>query len=224
MVTLPIYVSLLFILTTVLTICFFYKALTQSKKALYLILAWLIAQGVISFAGFYTVTNTVPPRFLLLIGPALFLIIFLFFSARGKAFINSLDEKSLTLLHIVRIPVELVLYFLFIHKTVPVLLTFEGRNFDIISGISAPFIFYFGYVKKKLSKKIIIAWNIICLVLLINVVMHGVLSAPTPFQKFAFDQPNIALFHFPFSWLPCFIVPMVLFSHLVCLRKLLLKK
>ncbi|HVF96549.1 MAG TPA: hypothetical protein VM871_04480, partial [Flavisolibacter sp.] len=38
---------------------------------------------------------------------------------------------------------------------------------------------------------------------------------------FAFDQPNIAVLYFPFIWLPSFIVPVVLLSHLVCIRQLL---
>jgi len=63
-------------------------------------------------------------------------------------------------------------------------------------------------------------WNVICLGLLFNIVINAILSAPTIFQAQAFDQPNIGVFYFPFVWLPCFIVPAVLFSHLVCLKKL----
>jgi len=36
----------------------------------------------------------------------------------------------------------------------------------------------------------------------------------------AFDQPNIAVLYFPFSWLPTYVVPVVLFCHLAALRKL----
>jgi hypothetical protein len=102
-------------------------------------------------------------------------------------------------------------------------MTFEGRNFDILSGITAPFIYYFGFIKNKLDKKIILAWNFLCLGLLINIVGIALLSAPFPFQKFAFSQPNIALAYFPFVWLPCCIVPLVLFSHLVTIRQLIMK-
>jgi len=49
------------------------------------------------------------------------------------------------------------------------------------------------------------------------------LSAPSPIQKIAFEQPNIAILYFPFCWLPTFIVPIVLFSHLVAVRKLVLR-
>jgi hypothetical protein len=99
-------------------------------------------------------------------------------------------------------------------------MTFEGRNFDVFSGITAPFIAYFGFRKKTLNRKIILAWNFICLALLVNIVVNAFLSAPTPVQQFAFDQPNIAILYFPFSWLPTFIVPVILFGHLVSIRRL----
>ena len=127
-------------------------------------------------------------------------------------------------MHIVRIPVELVLLWLSIYKTVPDLMTFEGRNFDIISGITAPLVYYWGFVKYKMRHTLLIVWNTACLALLFNIVINAILSTPYPFQQFAFDQPNIALFYFPFVWLPCCIVPLVLFSHLVTIRQLILKK
>ena len=52
-------------------------------------------------------------------------------------------------------------------------------------------------------------------------VANAVLSAPFAFQKFGFDQPNIAILYFPFIWLPCCIVPIVLFSHLVTIRQII---
>jgi len=99
-------------------------------------------------------------------------------------------------------------------------MTFEGRNFDILSGLTAPFIYYFGFVKKSLNKKIILVWNFICLALLINIVATAILSAPFTFQKLAFDQPNVAVLYFPFVWLPCCIVPLVFFSHVASIRQL----
>lgn len=100
-------------------------------------------------------------------------------------------------------------------------MTFEGRNYDILAGITAPFIAYFGFTQRKISRQLIVAWNFIALALLLNIIVNALLSAPTPLQKFAFDQPNIAIVNFPFSWLPTFIVPMVLFVHLASIRQLL---
>jgi hypothetical protein len=99
-------------------------------------------------------------------------------------------------------------------------MTFEGRNFDIISGITAPIIYYFVFIKSK-SQSLLLLWNFVCLGLLINIVANAILSLPYPFQQFAFDQPNIGLFYFPFIFLPACIVPLVLLSHLASIRQLI---
>jgi hypothetical protein len=103
----------------------------------------------------------------------------------------------------------------------PQLMTIEGRNFDILSGLTAPVVYYFAFVKNKLGAKTLLAWNFICLAILVFTVTNAILSAPTPFQQFAFDQPSVAVLYFPFTWLPAIVVPLVYFSHLVCIRRLL---
>ena len=103
-------------------------------------------------------------------------------------------------------------------------MTFGGRNFDIIAGITAPFIAYFGLTRQKLSRSLVLVWHFIALALLANITIIAVLSAPFFIQQFAFDQPNIAILYFPVSWLPTFIVPVVLFGHLVSIRQLLKTK
>ncbi len=218
---LPLFISLIFGLTTILCSVFFYKATGYSKTTLLILVSWLALQAGIGLSGFYTVTDSIPPRFLLLVLPPIILIVGFFTTVKGRKFIDNLDTKTLTLLHIIRVPVELVLFWLFVCKAVPELMTFEGRNFDIVSGLTAPIIFFFGFIRKKLSPAIILTWNFICLGLLINIVVIAVLSAPFPFQKFAFDQPNIAILYFPFNWLPCCVVPLVLLSHLAVSRQLL---
>lgn len=221
---LPIYISIGFGLTTLLTVWIFYKATHHSIISLSIILVWLTIQGIIGYAEFYTVTDTLPPRFLLLLLPPLLLIIGLFTTQKGRQYIDGLNLKMLTLLHVIRIPVELVLYGLYIHQLIPELMTFEGRNLDILSGIMAPIIFYLAFIKKWIEKKGLIVWNIICLGLLFNIVIHAVLSAPFPFQQLAFEQPNVGILYFPFIWLPCCVVPLVLFSHLASIRQLVRKE
>ena len=220
MENLPFYINIGFVLITLLTVWLFYKATNYSKLVVIIIAAWLVIQAIISLTGFYTDTKTIPPRFLLLVIPPIFLIILLFTTNKGRMFIDNMNVKTITLLHAIRIPVELILFGLFINKTIPQAMTFEGSNFDILSGLTAPFIYYLGFVKKTLDKKIILAWNFICLALLINIVATAILSAPFTFQKLAYDQPNIAILYFPFVWLPCCIVPIVLLSHLVSIRQL----
>jgi len=229
---LPTYISLTFEVTTFATLLLFIWTIknsgseqTRKKTAPVFIglVIWLAIQAVLTLKNIYrNETNTLPPKIMLLgILPAILTITLLFLTSKGRQFIDSLPLKNLAYLNIVRIPVEIVLFWLFLNKAVPELMTFEGRNFDILAGISAPFIAYFGVTKAKLSRQTILTWNFICLGLLANIVVNALLSAPSPMQKFAFEQPNIAILNFPFSWLPTFIVPIVLFGHLASIRQLI---
>ncbi|WP_227871594.1 hypothetical protein [Flavobacterium kingsejongi] len=178
-------------------------------------------QSLISLSGFYKIEATLPPRFALLLLPPVLFIFILFTSKKGKALIDGLDIKTLTYIHTIRIPVELVLLWLCTYRMVPELMTFEGRNFDILSGISAPVIYYLTFRKQKTSTALLLIWNLICLGLLLNIAGNAVLSLPTPFQQFALDQPNIALLQFPFTLLPAVLVPLVLLSHLASIRQII---
>lgn len=221
MENIPVAILVLFAFTTLAAIGLFYRAAHQSVVALGSILVWLTVQSIIGFSGFYLNTKTTPPRFLLLIPPAILFVIIFSFTARGKKFLDSLDIRTLTLLHIVRLPVEIVLFYVFKAKLIPELMTFEGANFDVISGLSAPIMYYLAFVSKSVGKRVLLAWNIICSALLLNVLTIAAFSATTPFQKFGFDQPNIGVGYFPFVLLPAIIVPIVLISHLAAIRQLL---
>jgi hypothetical protein len=188
------------------------------------IVCWLVMQASLASHGiYYNKLEAMPPKIMIygILPAGLFMITFFVFK-KGRKFIDSLPMRTLTFLHIIRIPVEIGLFLLFTYGVVPKLMTFEGLNFDVLSGITAPLVAYFGFNNGQINKKILLTWNLLCLALLINVVVIGVFSAPTPMQQFAFDQPNTALLNFPYCWLPTFIVPVVLFSHLVTLRKLLI--
>jgi hypothetical protein len=126
---LPLYIPVIFVLTTLLTVILLYKAVNYSKPLIIILLLWLALQAAISLSGFYLVSTGNPPRFALLLMPPAVLIIILLLIKKGRVFIDGFDAKTLTLIHIVRILVELTLYWLFLHKAVPEVMTFEGRNF-----------------------------------------------------------------------------------------------
>ena len=220
MADIPAYVSIVFILTTLIAVYLFFRATHNSKAVLVILIIWMLFQVVLALNHFYHETTAFPPRFPLQVMPPLLVIICFFAFPNGKRIIKKLDTGVLTLLHTIRIPVELVLYWLFLGGAVPELMTFTGRNFDILAGLTAPLVYYFGYVKQKLSARMILLWNIVALILLINIVVNALLSAPLPFQQFGFEQPNVAVLYFPFVWLPSVVVPIVLLSHLVCIKHL----
>lgn len=230
---LPTHISIIFLLTVLATLILFFLSLkkssdekVKSKANLIAIglIAWLILQSIISFTEFYADTNSFPPKFIFAIAPPFLMIGFLFVTKSGRKFIDSLPLENITYTNVVRIPVELVLYALYFCHTIPQLMTFEGRNFDIVAGITAPVIAYFGFTKKLIGRKWILIWNFFSLALLLNIVVNAVLSVPFPFQQLAFEQPNIAVLYFPFSLLPAFIVPVILFGHLVSIRQLIISE
>src|SRR5882724_4157798 len=147
-----LYVTLVFIATVLLTLVMFLR-ITKNKIISYIICAWLLLNGILAYKGFYTDTSNIPPKFMLATVPVLLIIILLFLTRDGRKFIDKLDLKLLTLISIVRIPVELVLYWVFLDKAIPELMTFAGGNFDILSGITAPIVYLACFQGKIVVRK-----------------------------------------------------------------------
>jgi hypothetical protein len=221
---LPMFIPIVFASTVALALYFFYKAGTGSIKTILVLVGWLLFQAILSLSGFYEPANDIMPRFLVLILLPLVAIAFIFANPTSRRFTGQLDINWLTMIHILRIPVEIVLYWLYTHQVIPRIMTFEGRNLDILAGLTAPLVLYFGFVKKVLPVKILLAWNFICLGLLMNIVYIAVFSMPFFLQQFGYEQPNVAMFYFPFIWLPGFLVPLVIYGHLAAIRQLLRRK
>jgi hypothetical protein len=142
-----------------------------------------------------------------------------FATARKGNSVKSL--RALTLLSTVRVPVELVLLWLYQHGQVPRIMTFEGRNFDILSGLTAPLVAWLAFRGGVTSRPLLLVWNLVAFGLLLNIMTLAILSLETPFQQFAFGRPNRGVLYFPFIWLPAIIVPVVFVSHVVSLWHLL---
>jgi hypothetical protein len=219
----PFYVYALFLAAVAVTFVLLLGAVRQaSARGAALVgaalVVWLGLQAWLAQSNFYHNYTALPPRFIFAVGPALLAIALLFvFKRRDLA---RLPLFWLTLLNVVRVPVELVLHALAQAKLVPWLMTYEGRNFDILTGLTAPLICWLAWRGGTIKRGWLAAWHAAGLLLLINIVANAVLSLPYPLQRFAFDQPNRAVLYFPFIWLPAFIVPAALFTHLVSLWQL----
>lgn len=219
--------SILFILTVVLSLILFVNSFVSEtpksvkNKTTIILLIWLAIQSGLAVSGVYSdSTNSLPPKiFLFGVFPTVIGMVLLFGKESGRQFMDQLSLSRLTMLSVVRVPVEIVLWMLFMHHVIPDIMTFEGWNFDILAGITAPVVVYFG-IKQKTRKPLLIIWNAAGLLLLTWIVVISTLSSPFPLQQLAFDQPNIGILYFPFSLLPTFVVPLVYFTHLVSLRTL----
>lgn len=216
---LPNWINLFFILITAITILFFYVSNGKSKKALIIIISWSIIQSILAYIGFYKDLSLIPPRFLLVLLPPLLWIFYALVKDK-KQILADRNIKISTFLHVIRIPVEITLYYLFVYKAIPELMTFEGRNFDILAGITAPIIGFL-YLKNKIGRKVLLIWNVVCLGMILFILVNGLLSTELPFQQFGFEQPNKAVLYFPFILLPAVVVPIVIYTHIIDIMKLI---
>ena len=216
---LPNWIELLFLITWVLTVVLFHFSNGKPTKLTLLIILWSALQSVLAYFGFYQITDSLPPRFGLVLIPSALLLVFGLLPKQRKWALDRRAMQFSTFLHAVRLPIEIVLYGLFTHQMIPELMTFEGRNFDILMGITAPIIGWL-VLKRNINKKILLAWNVIGLCLVLFILGNGILSAELPFQQFGFEQPNRAINYFPFVLLPATIVPIVIWTHLIDILKL----
>lgn len=225
-VPIPAWLSACFALLVVLLVVgmYFIVRNISRKQALFFLFGSMVWLGFLHFLAqksFFLNTTSVPPRFLVVVVPPLLVTVGLFVLERGRGFIDRLSLPQLTWVHTIRIGVELLLLQLFIIGQIPEVMTFEGRNWDILAGLTAPFMVFY---QQKWSPKILLWWNMVALALLVNIVTTAVLSAPLPFQQLAFEQPNVGVLKSSFIWLPGFVVPVVLFCHLAVIRRLWWKK
>ncbi len=226
----PAYVSIVFILTALLTVGIFLFAIVKvgldsrpAKLLFGFVLAWLVLQAIIATTGFFQNFDAIPPR-VFAFGVMPFLALTVAYLIFFRNFLAALPIRLLTIIHVIRIPVEIVLLWLSQNGQVPIDMTFEGRNIDILSGITAPIVYFLAFRQDKVNRAILIVWNLAALGLLANIVTVAVLAFPSPFQAIGLEQPNVGVTYFPFIWLPAVIVPIVFFCHGASLYKLIANK
>jgi len=229
----PMWVSVLFIVLTVITtslcVLILKRAVLQSDLSdstkVSLIrrfgLAsriWIMITAVLGITDFFSDFSSTPPRIILGVLPALFFLIWLSRSSTMGKLIATLPITAVYYLQFFRVIVEIELYQLWHFKLVPESVTFAGRNFDILVGLTAPLIGRLVYQKKSLPPTAALVWNILGIILLTNVVTTGILSTPSPMRMFFEDYANTAMGIFPFVWLPMVLVPIAFALHIMAIR------
>lgn len=165
--------------------------------------AWLIVAGGLAANGVIT-----EARVPLVLIPSLLLTIGYAFSPAGLRLANGLCMHEIILLQAFRLPVELILLAYFFANRVPVSMTFEGRNFDVLTAVTAAVVAPL-VAKGRVGAKGVWIWNIFGLLLLLNILGVAVLAIPE----------NTLPFQWPSIWI-LFCVMIALASHLLIFRKL----
>ena len=184
-----------------------------------LLFAWLALAAVLAMAGILENFQTLPPRVALVVVPAALIGLIVALHPATGALLDRAPGLWLVGFQVFRVPMELILWRLAAAGVIPVTMTFEGRNFDILVGLTAPLMAWLAFARKWVSPGPVIFWNVFGLALLANIVTVGFLSAPTPFRKFFDGPPNEMIAHFPFVWLVSFVVPLAMTGHVASIRQ-----
>jgi hypothetical protein len=180
---------------------------------------WLAVSAGAAQSGILSDFGRFPPPMLVLAGLAALLALGLALSQIGKRLVLGISLAALIGFQAFRLLVEIMLAQLFHAGALPVQMTFEGRNFDIISGLSAIAVAWLAY-RRRLPNWALLLWNLAGLALLINIVVISVLSMPLPVRAFFNEPANVIVTTWPFVWLPVFLVQAALFGHLLVFRSL----
>jgi hypothetical protein len=190
----------------------------QPEKTVVKIMAaigiWLGISSALVKSGF--VSGSPMPNLIIFFISANAAAAILGFSRMGKAIACSTPVWILILFQSFRLPLELVLHSWALQGTIPETMTWTGRNFDIIAGISA-------LICAPLAKKSAdVAWlaNIIGIVSLLNVARVALFSSPLPFA-WKVDPPLQLAMHLPYSLIATVCVAGALAGHIILTRALI---
>jgi len=192
-------------------------------KTLIGLIVWVGLISLLAINGFFSDFSKMPPRPALAVLLPLPVILVTAFSKKGSDLLRAIPPHWLIGMQAFRILVEILLWRALLLNLLPIQMTFEGYNFDALSGLLA--IPVAMIIKKKWSPSISLAYNIIGLLLLLNILVIAVLSMPTPLRCFMNEPANTLVGEFPFIYLPAVLVVIAYSLHIFSLRQIwLLRK
>jgi hypothetical protein len=184
------------------------------------LLAYLAVPGMLTAAGALDRYTPLPAPALLVVLVLTLCTVAFVLSTPGARLAAGTSLGAIVALQAFRIPVELLLHRLHTEGVVPVQMTYLGRNFDILTGISGLLLGAWLLSGRPVPRQVVLAWNVLGLALLANIVITAVLSTPVRFRRFLDQPPHTLPSTFPFVWLPSFLVQVALGSHLLVFRQL----
>lgn len=186
--------------------------------------AWLVA--ICAVTALLAATGTLsgdppPPTMMMAVAVVVAGAVWLSLSGVGTSLATHLPLHALIGISAFRLPLELVMHRAALERVMPTVMSYSGRNFDILTGIIAALIALF-YQRTRVPAWVAVAWNVMGLALLVNVVVVSVLATPL-FDYFPDEIPNTWITTAPFVWLPTVLVPLALLSHLLVFRAIRLQ-
>ncbi len=196
-----------------------YPAATAAAYKLFgVIAAWLGLTALLAASGFLSQWDAKPPHFPLVPLAALAGVVLLHMSKPVRAALLAAPRHWAVAFQTFRIGVELSFWGLFATGGAPVQVTFEGRNFDVLVGLSAPLI-AFAISRFDLRPRFVITWNALSLAVLFNTIVTTISSLPGPFHLHWPGPAFTAFGAWPFVWIPAFLAPLAIFLHIFSIRQ-----
>jgi hypothetical protein len=179
---------------------------------------WVAAILIAAGAGVLTRWHATPPPILLLLAGILILGFAIAQSAAGDRLARGLPLAALVGYQAFRLPLELLMHRAANDGVMPMQMSYSGRNFDIITGITAAILGVLLWFR-PLPRTVIAAWNLLGLALLFNIAGVALLSTPR-FQYFGADRLNTFVAYPPYVLLPGVMVLAAWAGHLIVFRAL----
>jgi hypothetical protein len=182
---------------------------------------WLAFTGTAAALGF--LGFSAPPTMLVLLGATLALALVLGLSPVGRRLATGVPLAWLVGFQGFRVLVELLLHRAYVEGLMPVQMSYAGRNFDIVSGITAlGLAAVLATGRRPLA--LVAIWNALGLGLLANILVIALLSTPTPIRVFMNEPANVWITATPWVWLPTVMVLAAIVGHIVLWRHLILSR
>ena len=162
-----------------------------------------------------------PPPLLLAAAVPNLLALAVALSGVGRRIAASTSFAAIIGVQTFRFPLELLMHRAATIGLMPVQMSYSGRNFDITTGLLAIPIALLA-LRPHPPRGLIVVWNVLGTVLLINVVTVAVASTPI-FAAFGPDRLNTWVADPPYVFLPTVLVPAAVFGHALTWRKLAMR-
>ncbi len=189
------------------------------SKTVIAIIAWIVLLGILALLGFFNLSS-LPPRPVFIFLVAIVVAFALAFSKPVSELLKVTPIHWLVYIQSFRVLVELILWQGFNKGLLPVQMTFEGYNYDILSGI---FAIPFGWMMSrnpKSSKITGVFYNVAGIALLLNIATIAILSMPNSLRAFTNEPSSAIVGEFPFIYIPGVFVVLAVFMHIFSLRQL----
>jgi hypothetical protein len=191
-------------------------------RALAAVVTWAAVLTGLALAGFFADYAAMPPRIPLSMLVPLAVMVVLVFSRGGTTLLQVMPPQWPIYAQTFRIGVELVILAAVLNRMMPIQLSFEGRNFDIVTGLLAIPVGYYVFAARRWPNWVAVVYHLMGMGLLVNVLAVSFLSMPTPMRVFFNEPANTLITYFPFIFLPGMLVPLAFSLHILSLRQMAL--